>query len=106
MSISRFYTTSCVVTRMTWSNESSALAAVGTVKGHIQQARPEFAEQIGEAWAQTFLLWCSKGADIAAGDQVVIASGDYAGTYRVKNRQINAVGSNQHAELTLIKGPA
>lgn len=103
MSIERFYTNTLTVTRMTWSNESSAEVEQGTFKGHIQQARPEFAEYIGEAWAATFLVWCAKGTDVEMGDTLTVASGSYAGTYSVKNIQVNAVGQNQHWEVTAIK---
>ena len=103
MSIEIFYTTTFAVTRMEWSNESSAEASASSFIGHIQQARPEFAEQISEAWGKTFVVWCAKGTDVEPGDTLTIASGDYAGTYSVKNVQTNAVGGNQHLELTVIK---
>lgn len=103
MSIERFYTTTFAVTRMTWNNESSAEASVGSFSGHIQQSRPEHAEHIGEAWGQTFIGWCAIGTDVEPGDTITIATGEYAGTYSVKNVQANAVGANQHLELTLIK---
>lgn len=101
--INRFYTTTIAVTRMSWSNESSAEVSVGSFSGHIQQAGPEFAENIAEAWGQTFLVWCAKGTDVEAGDTLTIETGDYAGTYSVKNVQTNATGENQHLELTAIK---
>jgi hypothetical protein len=103
MAIERFYNTTFAVTRMTWANESSAEASAGSFSGHIQQARPEFAQQIQTAWGKTFVVWCDKGTDVLPGDTLTIASGDYAGTYSVKNSQINAVGGNQHLELTAIK---
>ena len=88
---------------MNWSGESSAEISVGSFAGHIQQAQPQFAEHIGEAWGKTFIVWCAKNTDVQTGDTLTIASGDYAGTYSVKNAQINAVGANQHLELTVIK---
>ena len=103
MSIERFYTTTFTVTRMAWTGESSAETSAGTFSGHIQQARPEFAEQIAEAWGKTFGVWCAKGTDVDPGDTLTITTGDYAGTYNVKNVQTNAVGANQHLELTVIK---
>ena len=103
MAIERFYTTTIAVTRMEWSNESSAEQSVASFLGHIQQARPEFAEQIGEAWGKTFIVWCPKTTDVEPGDSLTIATGDYAGAYSVKNVQINATGSNQHFELTVIR---
>jgi hypothetical protein len=103
MAIQRFYATSFAVSRMEWSNESSAEASAGSFSGHIQQAGPAFAEEIGEAWGKTFIVWCAKGTDVEPGDTLTIATGDYAGTYSVKNKQINATGGNQHLELTVIK---
>jgi hypothetical protein len=103
MSIARFYTTTITNTRMSWSQDSSAEVSVGSFSGHIQQASPEQAEYIGEAWGVTFLIWCAKTEDVEPGDSINVASGDYAGTYSVKNIQINATGENQHIELTVIK---
>jgi hypothetical protein len=103
MSITRFFTTTFAVTRMNWTNESSAEISAGSFIGHIQQARPEFAAQIAEAWGQTFVVWCAKGTDVEPGDTLTIASGDYAGTYSVKNVQSNATGANQHLEVTVIR---
>ncbi|HBT75033.1 TPA: hypothetical protein DEB29_03475 [Candidatus Wolfebacteria bacterium] len=103
MSIDRFFTTTFAVTRMSWSNESAAEVSAGSVLGHIQQASPDFIEHIAEAWGKTFLGWVDEDANIQPGDTITIASGDYAGTYSVKNTQINATGLNQHKELTLIK---
>ncbi|RKZ11027.1 hypothetical protein DRQ25_00780 [Candidatus Fermentibacteria bacterium] len=103
MSIERFFTTTFAVTRMSWSNESSAEVSAGSFIGHIQQARPEHAEFVGEAWGQTFLVWCAQDTDVQAGDTITIASGDYSGTYSVKNVQNNATGSNDHLEVTIIK---
>lgn len=103
MSIERFYTTTCVVTRMTWANESSAEASVGTFLGHIQQATPEYVQHIAEAWGQTFIIWADKDADVEDGDSIEIESGDYAGTYNVKNIQLNATGNNKHKEIVVIR---
>lgn len=103
MSIARFYTTTITNTRMSWSGDSSALASVGSFTGHIQQASPEFTEFVGEAWGKVFVIWCDEATDIEAGDTLTIAAGDYAGTYSVKNIQINATGENQHLEVTVIK---
>ena len=105
MSIDRFYTTSIAVKRMTWSNESSAQVSQGSISGHFQQARPEFVEQIGEVLGRVFIVWCDRAADVEIGDSLTIASGDYAGTYSVKNAELNSFGrqNNQHKELILIR---
>lgn len=103
MSIERFFTTIIAVTRMNWSNESSAEISAGSFSGQIQQANPQLAQQIGEAWGKTFSIWCAKDTNVETGDTLTVASGDFAGTYSVKNMQLNAVGANQHLELTVIK---
>jgi hypothetical protein len=103
MTIERFYTTSIANKRMSWSLESSAEVTVGTFLGHIQQLSPEIVQNIGEAWGKTFSVWCSKSTDVEVGDTLTISTGDYTGNYSVKNLQLNATGSNQHLELTVIK---
>lgn len=103
MSIERFFTTTIAVTRMSWSNESSAETSSGSFSGHVQQARPEFAQEIASAWGKTFIIWCAKNTDVETGDTLTITTGDYAGTYSVKNIQLNAVGNNQHLQLIAIR---
>jgi len=103
MSIDRFFKTSFTVERMEWSGESGGNVSAGSFSGHIQQAQPDFAQHIGEAWGLTFVAWCRKGTDVEPGDTLTIASGDYAGTYSVKNVQIHAVGLNEHMALTIIQ---
>lgn len=88
---------------MSWNNESAAEVSAGSFYGHIQQASAEFAGFVGEAWGKTFLIWCDVDEDVESGDSLTIASGDYAGTYSVKNVQKNAVGNEQHLEITAIK---
>ena len=103
MSISRFYTITITNERMIWSGGSSAEASVGSFTGHVQQASPEFTEFVGESWGKVFVLWCDEAIDIQAGDTLTIASGDYTGSYSVKNIQINATGNNKHLEVTIIQ---
>lgn len=103
MSISRFYTTTVAVARKVWAGNSATESSVGNFKAHIQQATPEFAESIGQAWGETFTIWCAIGTDVNKGDTLTIASGDYAGTYSVSNVQTNATGANEHLELVIIK---
>ena len=102
-SIDKFYTTSINIKRMTWSNDSAAEISQGSISGHIQQASPEFAKFVGESLGKTFVLWCDKSEDIEPGDTITISTGDYAGTYNVKNIQLNATGTNQHLEIACVK---
>lgn len=105
--ISRFFTETVTVQRMALQpdGESTALSAVGSVKAHIQQARPEFAEQIGQAFGVVFLLWADDSADLKTGDTLTVASGSYAGTYNLSNIQTNATiqAQNRHLECVLVK---
>lgn len=103
MSIERFYQTTIAVKRMEWSGESSAEVSASSFMGHIQQAEPQFAQEIATAWGKTFLVWCAIGTDVEPGDSLTISSGDYAGTYSVKNVQTNSTGNNKHLQLVAIK---
>lgn len=88
---------------MVWTGNSSEESAVGSFSGHVQQATAEFVEKIGQAFGKTFLVWCAKTTDVTEGDTITIATGDYAGTYNVQNKQTNATGANEHLELVVIK---
>lgn len=101
--ISKFFTTPITTKRMVWTGGSSEDTALGSFNGHVQQSSPEFAQQLGEAFGKTFSVWCAKGTDVKEGDTLTIASGDYAGTYSVRNVQKNATGVNEHLELVVIK---
>jgi len=99
--ISRLFTESIAVTRMVWSGMTSSETAGVTFKGHIQQARPETAESIGESWSKVFSIWCALGTDVTEGDKLTVAVGDYAAVYNVQQIQKNAIGSNPHLELVV-----
>ena len=103
--IERLYTQSVSIQRMQLQGdgESTALSSVGTISSHVQQARVEFAQQIGEAWGRTFILWCGVDEDIKSGDTLSIAAGAYAGTYNLSDVQINAVGRNKHLQCVMLK---
>lgn len=101
--ISKFFTTPITTKRMVWTGNSAEDTALGSFSGHVQQASPEFTQQIGEAFGKTFSVWCAVDTDVKEGDTLTIATGDYAGTYNVRNVQKNATGSNEHLELVVIK---
>lgn len=101
MSISRLFTESIAVTRMVWSGNTSSETAGVTFKGHVQQARPETAESIGETWSKVFSIWCPLSTDVSEGDKLTIAAGNYADTYNVQQIQKNATGDNAHLELVV-----
>jgi len=103
MSINTFFTTAITLQRMSWSNDSSGEISGTGFNGHIQQAGPDYAEYLGENLGQGFIIWCDKDTDVESGDTLTIATGDYAGTYTVKNVQINATGDNMHLEVICVK---
>ena len=101
MSIEKFYTTTLLVSRMEWSNDSGGNVEQGSFAGHIQQARPEYVKAIGEKMGQIYLVWCAIATDVQSGDKITVEEGQYAGVYTVRNIQENGIGNNQHLELTL-----
>lgn len=104
MSIEDCYTNTVTGERMTWAANKSSLASTGSFSAHIQQSQPEFAEQLGETWGQVFKFWCALGTDVLSGDTLTVASGEYAGTYSVKNVQKFAMGdTDDHLELICVK---
>jgi enhancing lycopene biosynthesis protein 2 len=86
---------------MQWSGNEAEEQSAGSFVGHIQQAKPETAETIGETWSQVFTVWCPVGTSVQEGDKVVVSTGAYAETYYVRQIMKNAVGINQHLELVL-----
>lgn len=89
---------------MKWTSGMSSLDSVGTFSCHIQQAQPQFAQQLGETWGLVFKLWCALETDIKAGDTVVLAAGSHPGTYNVRNVQRFVFNeADDHLELILIK---
>lgn len=93
--INRLFTTTFSIQRPEWSEDSAGLATVETFKGHLQQARPELAQQLGLALTKTFTIWCASDADVQEGD--TLTSGD--DTYSVRAVQTNNYGQNAHKEL-------
>lgn len=67
----------------------------------IQQDDGEPSEWDDGAFYQPYNMWCDI-VNIIIGDQVVVAAGDFAGTYQVKEvRILNTKGSNQHLEILI-----
>ena len=102
--IDRFYTKTVTVKRQEKKtdddgNKYSEFATAGSITGHLQQARPELAESLGMDLTKTFSLWCAVGADVEAGDTIIIDSVEYS----VRAIQQNNIGENKHLELILEK---
>jgi hypothetical protein len=104
MSITDCYTYTVTGQRQVWSNNKSSLVATEGFAAHVQQAQPEFAEQLGQHWGQVFKVWCGLDIDVMSGDTLTISGGAHAGTYSVKNVQKFAMGDvDDHLELICIK---
>lgn len=99
--IERLFTESISVARLSWTGDLASEGVVGSFTGHVQQASPEMAESLGETWSKVFSVWCALGTDVIEGDKLTIATGNYAGTYNVKQIQKNATGANAHLELVV-----
>lgn len=100
--IKRLFTETVSVERMVWTGNSSSRSAIGSFSGHIQQATPELAQSLGETWSKVFTIWSALGTDVAEGDKLTVASGNYAGTYTVQQIQKNAHGDNGHLEIVVM----
>lgn len=102
--IIQHYTDTATNTRMQWVSGMSSLNAVGSFACHIQQAQPQFAQQLGETWGLVFKLWCDVLTDVKAGDTITMTAGSHPGTYNVRNVQkFNFGEADDHLELVLIK---
>lgn len=102
--IKRFFTKTADVKRQQKQtdgsgNKYSDFGSVGTVDGHLQQARPEVAENLNLDFTETYTWWCDENADIQKSDTLTIDSEDYS----VEAIQRNETGNNQHLEIILQK---
>ncbi len=99
--IQKFYTTEFKVYRDKWKTDEhgkyTEKSLIGTYNGHLQQATPELAQQLGLKYTNTFTLWCDVLTDIQESDDVLISSVKYT----VSAIQKNLVGINQHLEVIL-----
>lgn len=99
--IEKFYTTTFKVYRDEWKEDENGKyterSLIGTYNGHLQQATPELAQQLGLKFTNTFTLWCGVLTDIQESDEVWVGSTKYA----VSAIQKNLVGINQHLEVIL-----
>jgi len=95
-----FYTTSFSTTRLK-TDQSVYEDILSGQSGQIQQESGEDVELDDGAFYKLYNMWCAI-VDIQVGDRVVVASGDFVGTYQVKEvKTLNTKGSNQHLEILL-----
>lgn len=96
MPISKFFTTSVVVKRLVFANDSSALTSQTTFNGHIQQVRPELAQEQGFRYGELFYIWCPVDTDVERSDRLEVGSD----TYDIQDVEEFSVGNEQHLQLT------
>lgn len=105
MTISKFYTKTATVERLTWADDGSGnlvsgVSSAGTILGHLQQASPELVQGLADKFNISHTFWCAKGSDVKAGETIIIDSERYG----VKDIQDNTfTGTNKHLELQLEK---
>ena len=80
---------------MVWTGDSSQESVIATISGHIQQARPELAQQYGLVYSKAFTIWFPVSANVIEGDSAI----DGTTSYSVKAVQKNNVGANAHLEV-------
>lgn len=95
------YEVSMAVSRLTTVGNKSSYQSLGTVVGHMQPLDPMNAALIEGNLSKSYQVWVEVDADIDVGDKIVIASGDYAGTYYMKEVKKYAIGVQKHKEITI-----
>ena len=102
MTLVNFYTTSFSTNRLK-TDQSVYEENLTGQSCIIQQEEGEPVELDDGAFYQAYNMFCAI-IDIIIGDQVVVADGDFAGTYQVKEvRTLNTKGVNQHLEILIAK---
>jgi hypothetical protein len=103
MGINNFFTVLFTINRPSWGtdgsgNPESTLEEVGTFNGHLQQAQPELAVNLGLALTKVYTIWCPPDTAVRAGDSLESVHGRFS----VKAIQDNGfVGVNKHLELVV-----
>lgn len=103
MSLRTKYQVSMAVSRLATVGNKADYAPQSTVIGHIQPLDSSYAALIGGNLSKSFMVWVPPDADIEIGDKIVIATGDYAETYFMKEEKKYALGSafQQHKEIII-----
>lgn len=97
------YTVSMAITRLGTVGYKSTYASLGTVVGHLQPLDSAYAALIEGNLSKSYMVWVDSAANIDTGDKAVIASGDYAGTYYVKEvkKYLQASKTMKHKEIVI-----
>lgn len=74
---------------------SSGEESIGTFKGYIQQASPEYVLSLGLTITKPHLIWCPLDTDVKEGDVVLCDLGELS----IRGVQLNRDGVNKHKEL-------
>jgi len=95
------YSVSMAIYRLVTTGQKSEYTSDTTVIGHMQPLDPAYAALIGGNLSKSFTVWVDVGADIYLNDKLVIAVGDYAGTYFMKEEKIYSIGTLTHKEIII-----
>lgn len=94
--ISRFFTTTFTVYRLTYTGNKGSYGSSGTFMGHLQQASQEDIINGRQQESITHTIWCAPSTNVKVSDRLA-ADGR---SYTVRAIQENdSVGANQHLEV-------
>ncbi|MDP2654895.1 MAG: hypothetical protein Q8Q08_12815 [Candidatus Omnitrophota bacterium] len=93
--ISRFYTTTFTIKRLTYASNIGTWGATGTFLGHLQQVTQEQVIRLANALVVSHAIWCATDTDVEIGDALEITGR----TFTVRAIQTNDTGANAHLEL-------
>lgn len=95
------YKVSMAVTRLVTVGYKNEYETLGTVTGHMQPLDPAYSAPIEGNLSKSFTVWVAVNADIDIGDKLTIATGDYAGTYYMKEVKKYGIGKQKHKEIII-----
>lgn len=104
--IEKWYNSTATVKRHIESGNTSEQSTIGTIDGHLQQARPELVESLNMDFSTAFTFWCAPDSDIKRADELIIEQGFPASPgdtekYSVRAIQENYTGRNKHLEVVI-----
>lgn len=94
--ISRFFTTTFTVTRLTYANNKGTYGAAGSFVGHLQQATDSQVQNFQtNGVTVSHRIWCDDATDVQESD--LLSDGTY--TYAVRHTRTRDRGINEHLEV-------
>lgn len=101
--IEEFFTQTGVITRQTWSNDSSVELTGVTIPLHLQPGignKRKYTENIAQSFTKPHTMWCAEGSDIQDGDTITINGSNYSVKY---DSDWNVGDEDDHMEILLEK---